>query len=243
MNTTGQTNVSIPESITINGVTYSVRENPELQAFIQEVAKVEKSKLYSQFESLKSQINNLTTAQVETPNAPFDVNQLKQEISQNLIKELMPQLKTTVTEIVQPVLAATQKSAQDELAKYREQLINKNAATCIPELVVGNSKEELDKALQNSIKIRSSYPSANVLPQSGKTVDPLLVQQAQSGIAGSTVSTEQTPPTPPKVTLPTVPNVPAAQMTTGQDVKKMSMEEFTRNRDSLKANLENILQG
>ena len=36
--------VGIPESITINGITYLVKETPELQQFIQSVAKVEKSK-------------------------------------------------------------------------------------------------------------------------------------------------------------------------------------------------------
>ena len=56
--------VGIPESITINGVTYTVKDTPELQQFIQEVAKVEKSKLYTQFENLKSQIANLGKVRV-----------------------------------------------------------------------------------------------------------------------------------------------------------------------------------
>ena len=56
--------VGIPESITINGVTYSVKDTPELQQFIQSVAKVEKAKLYSQFESMKRQIDALGKVQV-----------------------------------------------------------------------------------------------------------------------------------------------------------------------------------
>ena len=46
-----QNTPSIPESITINGVTYLVKDTPELQQFIQSIAKVEKSKLYSQMEN------------------------------------------------------------------------------------------------------------------------------------------------------------------------------------------------
>ena len=54
-----QNTVSIPESITINGVTYVVKDTPELLNFMQTVAKVEKNKLYSQFETLKEQIAKL----------------------------------------------------------------------------------------------------------------------------------------------------------------------------------------
>ena len=53
MNDEERRNVSIPESVTINGITYVVRDTPELQKFMQAVSKVEKNKLYSQFESLK----------------------------------------------------------------------------------------------------------------------------------------------------------------------------------------------
>ena len=42
MNEDERRNASIPESITINGITYVVRDNPELQKFIQAVSKVEK---------------------------------------------------------------------------------------------------------------------------------------------------------------------------------------------------------
>ena len=56
---TEKNNVNIPESVTIGGVTYAVKETPELQQFIQDIAKVEKSKLYSQFETLKAQIATL----------------------------------------------------------------------------------------------------------------------------------------------------------------------------------------
>lgn len=64
MNDEERRNVSIPESVTINGITYVVRDTPELQKFMQAVSKVEKNKLYSQFESLKNQLEDLRKVQV-----------------------------------------------------------------------------------------------------------------------------------------------------------------------------------
>lgn len=76
-----QNTPSIPESITINGVTYLVKETPELQQFIQAIAKVEKSKLYSQMETLKTQIQNLGNVEI-TPDksTEFDVNSLVEKL-------------------------------------------------------------------------------------------------------------------------------------------------------------------
>ena len=43
MNDEERRNVSIPESVTINGITYVVRDTPELQKVMQAVSKVEKN--------------------------------------------------------------------------------------------------------------------------------------------------------------------------------------------------------
>jgi hypothetical protein len=216
---------AVPESITINGVTYSVRETPELQSFVQAVAKVEKSKLYSQFESLKSQFNTLSKVKIEAPNAPLDVNQFKQEMMNEITASLLPQIKEVVTEIVQPVLAATEKTAKTELDTYRERLINENLAVCIPDLVTGNSKEEIDASLQRSISIRASYPSANALPVNGKVVDPLIVTQQ--------AALDSTAPAPQRPTVPRVPGIPAPEVSNPPTPKAMSMDEFAKNRDQL----------
>jgi len=49
MDHTEETTVTIPESITIGGISYVVRDTPELLKFMQAVAKVEKNKMYTQF--------------------------------------------------------------------------------------------------------------------------------------------------------------------------------------------------
>ena len=102
--------VGIPESITINGITYLVKETPELQQFIQSVAKVEKSKLYTQFENLKTQINNLGKVRVEETSNDIDaiVEKLRGTfVTKEDFKEILPGV---VKEVVQPVLTATEQT-------------------------------------------------------------------------------------------------------------------------------------
>ena len=156
--------VLIPGSITIGEITYVIKDTPELQSLIAAVAKVEKDKLYSQFESLKTQVNQLGNVQVqETPKAPLDVEALKKDI----VGEITSQLKT----IVQPMLQATQDSKQEELRKYKESIINSNLDKCIPELVKGETVEELNTSLAESVALRAKYlhPVNNVTPK-----DPLM---------------------------------------------------------------------
>ena len=248
-----QNTPSIPESITINGVTYLVKETPELQQFIQSVAKVEKSKLYSQMENLKTQIQNLGNVEI-TPEhkTEFDVNALVEQLKGTFVTadSLKETLSNTIKEVVQPVLDATHRSEQNELATYREKLINENAATCIPELVKGNTKEELDAALKESIRLRSAYPAPGTqTPQYNG--DPNLQKQAeqQQFKAQPTPTPAATPapqpqnpnPTPQAPAAPRFPAPDASQQ--GSSPRQMTMAEFAKQRDALKANLEAMYGG
>lgn len=230
--------VGIPESITLNGVTYTVKDTPELQQFIQEVAKVEKSKLYTQFENLKTQINSLSNVQVAEDH--FDVNAIVEKLKGTFVtkedfKEVLPGV---LKEVVQPVLAATEQNRQDELKAYRERLISENNATCIPELVKGDTKEDLDKSLQESIRIRASYPTpstAHVDP-SKHVVDPLIVKQAQE--AAPQTPTPQVAPTVQAPMPPVAPRRTSPEVSGPINVKQMPMNEFERQREALKQQLE-----
>ncbi len=237
--------VGIPESITINGITYLVKETPELQQFIQSVAKVEKSKLYTQFENLKTQINNLSKVRVEE--TPTDIDAIVEKLRGTFVtkedfKEVLPGV---IKEVVQPVLTATEQTRKNELQQYRDKIIQENSATCIPDLVKGNTKEELDASLQESIRIRSSYPSPNTEHNSGegKVSDPVIVQQAkESGVSltptQETPQAMQTPTTPPPA-----PRIPAPEAGEQAGVKSMTMKEFGERRESLLQNLENMYGG
>ena len=239
---TEKNNVNIPESVTIGGVTYAVKETPELQQFIQDIAKVEKSKLYSQFETLKAQIATLQNVSV-APEQGKDFNNILSDLKNSFMtkeafKEMLPGI---VKEVVKPVLDATEQTKNEELKQYREKLIAENLDKCIPDLIKGATKQELDKSLQESIRIRSSYPTNpnNATPQP-PVKDPLLVQQAQNQQAPQQTPTQQVPTIP---TAPATPSRPMPQATAIPNVKQMSMQEFAKQRDALKAKLDSMYGG
>ena len=249
-----QNTPSIPESITINGVTYLVKDTPELQQFIQSIAKVEKSKLYSQMENLRTQIQNLGNVEI-TPEqkTEFDVNALVEKLKDTFVTadSLKENLSNTIKEVVQPVLDATHRNEQNELNEYREKLIRENAATCIPELVKGNTKEELDAALKESIRLRGAYPAPGQNPNPQYNGDPNLQKQAeQQQFQAKPTPTPAATPAPqpqnpnPAPQAPAAPRFPAPDASQqGNSPRQMSMAEFAKQRDALKANLEAMYGG
>lgn len=249
MNENEEKKVGIPESITIKGVTYAVKDTPELQQFIQEVAKVEKSKLYTQFENLKAQIANLGRVKVEGNSLDVDtiVEKLKGTfVTKEDFKEMLPGI---VKEVVQPVLTATEQNRQDELRQYREKLISENIATCIPELVKGETKEELDASLKESIRLRASYPTPSTfgIDPTKHVTDPLIQKQAQEygGIDKDkptptpTAQTTVVPPAPASVP-PAAPRRPSPEASGPSNVKSMPMSEFAKQREALEQQLRNM---
>lgn len=238
--------VGIPESITINGVTYAVKDTPELQQFIQEVAKVEKSKLYTQFENLKAQIANLGKVKV-SGSGDFNADAIVEKLRGTFVtkEDLQEVLPGVLKEVVQPVLAATEQNRQDELKQYREKLISENIATCIPDLVKGESKEELDASLKESIRLRTSYPTPSTAGiQSKHVTDPLIQKQAQDmGSAPTHTPTQAAAPMESTPLPPATPRRTSPEVSGPTNVKQMPMNEFERQRDALRQQLEAMYGG
>lgn len=240
--------VGIPESITINGVTYAIKDTPELQQFIQEVAKVEKSKLYTQFENLKAQIANLGRVRV-TGNS-LDVDTIVEKLKGTFVtkEDFQEMLPGVLKEVVQPVLTATEQNRKNELEQYREKLIGENIATCIPELVKGETKEELDASLKESIRIRAAYPtpSTAAIDPNKHVTDPLIQKQAQEMVGQPLTPTPQAAPAPtaaPTPLPPAAPRRPSPEVSGPQNVKQMPMNEFEKQREALKQQLEAMYGG
>ena len=240
--------VGIPESITINGVTYAIKDTPELQQFIQEVAKVEKSKLYTQFENLKAQIANLGKVRV-TGNS-LDVDTIVEKLKGTFVtkEDFQEMLPGVLKEVVQPVLTATEQNRKNELEQYREKLIGENIATCIPELVKGETKEELDASLQESIRLRASYPTPSTahIDSTKPVTDPLIQKQAQEMGGRPLTPTPQAAPAPtaaPTPLPPAAPRRPSPEVSGPQNVKQMPMNEFEKQREALKQQLEAMYGG
>lgn len=239
-----ETKVSIPESITLGGVTYYVKDTPELRQFIQDVAKVEKAKLYSQFENLKAQISNLGKVNI-VGKEQFDIDRVVEKMKGVFVtkEDLMSTLPNIIKEVVQPVLTATEENRKNELHEYREKLIKENIATCIPDLVRGETKEELDNSLKESIRLREAYPSPSSAGVDNKPVtDPLVQKQLKE--LEATMGKEPPTPQPQKQTSQVPPLAPRRQSpeATGvqSNVRQMSMAEFAQNRDALKAQLASL---
>lgn len=241
--------VGIPESITIGGVTYAVKDTPELQQFIQEVAKVEKSKLYTQFENLKSQIANL--GRVRPVGSSLDVDTIVEKLKGTFVtkEDFQEMLPGVLKEVVQPVLTATEQNRKNELEQYREKIISENIATCIPELVKGETKEELDASLKESIRIRTAYPtpSTAAIDPTKHVTDPLIQKQFEEMRSQPTQTpTPQTAPTSTAASTsmpPAAPRRPSPEVSGPQNVKQMPMSEFEKQRDALKQQLEAIYGG
>lgn len=240
--------VGIPESITINGVIYTVKDTPELQQFIQEVAKVEKSKLYTQFENLKSQIANL--GRVKVTGSSLDVDAIVEKLKGTFItkEDFQEMLPGVIKEVVQPVLTATEQNRQNELSQYREKLISENIATCIPELVKGETKEELDASLKESIRIRAAYPTPSTagIDPAKHVSDPLIEKQAREMGSQPITPTPQVDPAPtaaPAPVLPVAPRRPSPEVSGPQNVKQMPMGEFEKQREVLRQQLEAMYGG
>lgn len=233
--------IRIPESITINGVTYSVSGTPELKELIASVAKVEKSKLYTQIEALRKQIEGLKDVEVVPSSAPLDVEKLVDTLSQRFVTkdEIGTTVKDAVAQVVQPILKTDAEKRKQELEEYRDKLIQENLSTCIPEMVKGNSKEEIESSLKESIRIRASYPSPNTpyVDPSQTVVDPLIKKQEQDQVAQANSPTQNQAPTYPDSHVSPIPRRQSPDSSITVQPKRMSQEEFARNREALKEQL------
>lgn len=253
-NTNVDEKVVLPKSVTINGVAYSVNETPELQQFIQAVAKVERSKLRSQFEAMNQKINELKTAQVVKVESEDNVmEKIKGSfVTKEELKEILPGV---LKEVVEPLLKSDAQRHLTEIEEYRNKLIKENEGRCIPELVEGATKEELDASLQKSIEIRTKYHTPfmdrNQVP-SGKVTDPLLADQLKEldkVDAGSPTpaqtSTQKTTQVqaPQQEVTPGMPRRQSPEVSEQSNVKRMTMTEFEKNREQLRNQLEAMYGG
>lgn len=211
----------IPQSIVLGGTTYNVDSTPELKEFLASVAKVEKHKVHTKFAELQKKVEELTVQGI-----PPSLN--IQEIVDALKGSIETVIDTKFTEMqgaLKPVIDKTEADAKQAIENYREKLLKDNEGACIPELVKGSTKEELDRTLAESKTIYQQY-----------------------GLKPASTA----PPAPANV--PAVPDVPAPQRPTAppaapahparafssqlENVKNLSPEEFAKKRESLLGELQ-----
>lgn len=134
----------------------------DVQKQVERARKEEKDKLYPQIEGLKSdlkEIQNILKAEREEKNkiqkeAERRAEQERQsklsdvERTQEILSRLEEQLKDEREERKRFESRLAERDRKDELDRYRNRLIEANKDEIIPELVHGNSVEELDESLE-----------------------------------------------------------------------------------------------
>jgi hypothetical protein len=225
----------IPDSVTLNGQVFAVKDTPELKDLLEAVRKKvssdERRKVYSQIDDLKKNLDQLQKVSVAPGEESLD----------NLKESILKEVKDILADNLSPVLDFVKEGRQDSVTSYRNKLLEENQGNCMPELVVGNTKEELDANLAKSIELFNNYVAKNgkpgaaapapTVPAAGATTpNPVRAASAPAPVANAA-------PAP----LPTVPATPPAQPEE-LNLKSMSQEEFAKRRQELQAKIKALTE-
>lgn len=260
MNEANQTATQLPDTLLMGGISYSVSANPELQAFRDATVKVssinaaqqEKAKLYSQMEALKQSVLDLKQVKVDAP--AIDTEKLKNEI----VAAVDEKFNERISAAIEPLRKNSEDAQKDALEKYKQQLLTENAGKIIPDLIEGNTREQLDAALSKSIKLFSQYATQGTENQNdqaatnngqssnqtnSQNTQPANNNQApantQNANTGGNTSNNTGNGTPPVVNAPA--NTGVNTNVELPNIKKMSTEEWAKNRDGIKAKVDALM--
>jgi hypothetical protein len=226
--------LTIPTTLVLGGISYDIRSTPELALFVDTVqkviAKTEKTKLYSQIQSLQEAVKKLEKVDVTPSNtASTDLDSFKT----GLLSEIDDRLKKYTDPIVQKQL----QQDKEDVISYRNRLLMENQDVIIPELVVGNTKAELDIALAASKEIFAKYGTPKMRGTS-TTTNSLPPVNVTKNTEATNVPVKETPKEEPlletkTLVTPSVNNIP--------DIGQMSMEDFAKQRALLKKQVEGLV--
>ena len=257
--------VTIPRTINIGGQEFSVADNPELSNLVslvrQDTASVEKAKLYPAIDKLKKEVEILTNAEIINPTGNADTQGMEKLIS-GIVEQQFNGILDRLDEKLSPLLAASQKSEAATLEAYRNDLLSANLGKCVPELVVGNSKEELESALQASVasfnNLKEQFGIKSVEEQLANThhttptattptpatpttpVTPATTAPLTTTVPASSTTPKPEEAKPETIVLPSSPASTAVPGTELPNISGMSMEEFSKRREELAKNLQTI---
>lgn len=247
---------TMPEVVTFNGGTYRVSEHPELKAFVGEVVKhiatTEKTKLYGQFKSLQQKLDQL---EFDAKNGGNSIDYTKiEEIVGTQLKEQLAANETSISSkvanLISPVVHSIQSQDANNLEQYKLGLLKANEGLCMPELVVGETKEAIDAALVYSKNLFATYAGkppvmpinttvATVTNNLGNPNAKLSENSQQNQVANQPVSAVQ------QTTTPVVNTPPPAAHVIDQapvvDIKGISQSDWGAKRKALEAEIRQTL--
>jgi chromosome segregation ATPase len=212
--------------------TSDLTKDPNVIALVEAVRKQEKDKLYKsleakdgqlksvteELESIKGQLKDKESAKME------ELTQLQETIKglQQQQADLLAQMERQKEEAELERQLAAQEKAQAELKAYKAEAIRLAGDDLIVELVGGSSKEEIDASIE---KAKAKYAEIEA-----KLADKNKEVRKQEKITNTT-----------RVTAPPSSSV---QPLTLEQIKKMSNEDYAKNRDSiLEAARKGLIQG
>lgn len=217
MSTTVENNVSTV--IEIDGKSVDLSTIPAFQTMIAKInaqaAQQEKSKVQSQIEKLKKGIETLSKVEIKEENpSTFDPATFK--------TEMLGEVRTLFEQMISPVLQSATNAEAYTIEAYRNKLIQENQDKCIPELVVGKTREELDAALTASIQVFEKYAAKNGNPQTPVTTNATSNPQTTAPVV----------PTEEPIVIPEVPATPPVNLDV-PDIKSMTPAEYAKRREEL----------
>lgn len=246
-----QNTPQLPTTLTLNGAVYNVQDNPELAAFVNmtvaAAATREKNKLYTTINGLKEQIEALANVKVvekkvESTAPVLDAEQLKGDI----VKQVTDNLKGIVAESLNPLLTKAKMSEEMEIAAYRNKLLVENQGKCIPEYVVGDTKEKLDASLKQAVELFAKYnPGTSTTKTPAETTQSAADQNTTTTTTTPAQTNSQTTTQEEKVVTKTPevivpPKTPAAQPS-NLNVEGMSHDEYAAKRKELLKSVETLV--
>lgn len=232
---------SIPMSITLGGQTYLVSETPELKGLISTVASIERAKLYSTINELKSgmeelkKVTVLPVAQTPAPVASTVPGTELNEFKDALLASVRDIIRSEVT----PLQDFVNKQNTESLDSYRARLIEANKTTCIPELVKGTTKEELDSSLAESVRLRSQYSPVDFSKPGGQE-NPHQHVPAEVVNAANIAQQPNAVIPAPAVTILAPMGVSAIE-DAPTDIAALSHEDFGKRRGELEAKMKSLV--
>lgn len=264
-----KTDAVIPSELTIGDQTFKVSETPELQKLITEAQTVIKNQQYSKIESLttkngllEAELSTLkkpsanpsnptpsassTPQQVQPPTNPLTERISGSQITKEQLDAALPLVgqlfNDTLGKLLPAIDALNAKVAQlqqKDIQGYRESKIAALGNAVIPELVTGNTIEEIDASIEHSKQVAQRYltPTANPSLGSPEIVASTAPVQrapnpAETVFAGESPKVIEIPQTPRYVNPDEAPPI---------DVKALSSEQYAKERERLMGNLKNEL--
>lgn len=157
-----------------------------------------------------------------------EVHEILNEAFTKTLPEILRSQLAPVTETISNIQKQT-------IEEYRNARIAELGDTIIPELVEGNTKDEIEVSIIKSRTLRAKYNAP--APAPAATEQP-PIQTSTQQLAPQTVQvpavTVQAPVTPAPTVPPATPNASDKNL---PDFTKMSADEFGKNRESLAKSL------